>query len=195
MIIASCGQYGNGKSFLGAEIKKLCGDTVELISIATPLKQMVKVCYPNLEFTQKTKNEMLIKVGKKDMIVRDLLRSVGKKLREIDLNFWICLTLQKMEAILKSHRSVYIDDLRYTNEAEILRQFASELNVDIKILRIERSDGFIRETTEESEISFLEIPNVITLKNDFTNRFKRYALVYAREIKREYRKSLPDLDD
>lgn len=52
---------------------------------------------------------------------RGLLQAIGTKMREIDVDVWVQYTMNKIEA--EDHPNVVIDDCRFLNEAERLKDY------------------------------------------------------------------------
>lgn len=121
--------------------------------------------YVPLSFAKKLKEIAadLFEVSGKDGADRLVLQQLGTKMREIDPDIWIKYVLSIAE---KSGDPVVIDDLRYENEAEFLKQNGFKLiqvstSTDIRRQRIARLypntpvDAF----THASEQEWLKIPS------------------------------------
>lgn len=99
MKIAICGKMCSGKTTLANTIK-IMDPRYEIFSLGQPIKELATEY-----FDMKYKD-------------RDLLISIGTKMREIDPNVWTKYLIKTIAQ--KTH--VIIDDLRYQNEYDILRK-------------------------------------------------------------------------
>lgn len=100
--IAFCGPMAAGKTFLANHLVNQYG--YHKYSFATKLKAL---CYE------------LYGIDKKDGESRQILQRVGQQLRVHDPDVWVKYTLTEMR--LNSNPLMVIDDLRYKNEADALR--------------------------------------------------------------------------
>ena len=104
MRIAICGKMCSGKSTLAEYIKNKIEEELKCnIVIDSFAKKVYDIAYEL--FNMKEKN-------------RKLLQSIGTKMREIDPNVWA----NYIENKYNSNSNVIIDDLRYENEATMLKK-------------------------------------------------------------------------
>jgi len=129
-IIAFTGNKQSGKTESYNELKKIYTDAVYKLSFAEPVKKIAR--------------EQFGWDGKKDKKGRKLLQLIGTEVgRGYNSNIWV----EKMEKILKninySNVIVIIDDLRFDNEAELIKKWNG---IIIKIKRPEyNGDGHASE--------------------------------------------------
>lgn len=99
MKIGICGQMCSGKTTIANYIISK-DNSYYITSFAKKLKEIAKD---------------LFNMQGKD---RKLLIDIGKKMREIDENVWVNYTLNEC----KEHNNIIIDDIRYSNEFNKLKQ-------------------------------------------------------------------------
>lgn len=148
--IAFTGKAGSGKTSAAIYLQNNYDFTI--ISFATKLKHFV--------------DQMWGKYPKKR---RGLLQEVGMKMREIDDKIWINFllreTLLEKDPMIRytwNNTNLVIDDMRFLNEAKIMRDF------EFKIVRLERAETHRSDTNEKtrahlSETEMDEIISDITL--------------------------------
>lgn len=126
--------YGSGKTTV-AETMATLDPTLEIISIATPLKEMVKSLLKSLGYPSTVVLQMLYDpefketpisgIGDGTITPRRLMQTLGTEWRNmVDPDLWIKLTVQKVTSLRERGKSVCIDDLRFPHE---LTPFRSEL--------------------------------------------------------------------
>jgi hypothetical protein len=144
-LVAFCGPIGVGKSTLAHELADSTGG--EVMSFADPLRAMVSQIVGEGYLS----SDMFDGVRGKDVEIpwlsggmtgRKLLQLCGTEFgREmIDPNIWVKITENKLDNYVdttvkpcKPHTHVFIDDLRFDNEAEMVRSmggFVVEVNRD-----------------------------------------------------------------
>ena len=117
MKIGICGQMCSGKTTIANYIISQ-DDSYYITSFAKKLKEIAKDLF-NMEH--------------KD---RKLLIDIGKKMRDIDENVWVNYTIKEC----KGHNNIIIDDIRYSNEFNKLKEdgwFLIKLIID-KDLQLDR---------------------------------------------------------
>jgi len=123
-LIALCGHKGVGKSTYASF---LAGSNGHVFSFATPLKSMLTAVFPN-EYVLKKKDE---KIPYFDVTARYLLQTLGTEWgREIvDQNIWIkLLRVRLIEHLTDTALTpLVVDDLRFDNEAEMIRELGGEI--------------------------------------------------------------------
>lgn len=80
--------------------------------------------YTKISFADKLKTIAydLYGVQNKDARSRALLQELGQDIRKHDVDVWIKIALYKADYLAKQGKSLVIDDLRYTNEAKVLKR-------------------------------------------------------------------------
>ena len=99
MKIGICGQMCSGKTTIANYIISQ-DNSYYITSFAKKLKEIAKDL-----FNMETKN-------------RKLLIDIGKKMRDIDENVWVNYTIKEC----KEHNNIIIDDIRYLNEFNKLKE-------------------------------------------------------------------------
>lgn len=123
-LIALCGHKGVGKSTYASF---LAGKNGHVFSFATPLKSMLTSVFPN-EYVLKKKDE---KIPYFDVTARYLLQTLGTEWGRnmVDQNIWIkLLRVRLIEHLTDSVVTpLVVDDLRFDNEAEMIRELGGEV--------------------------------------------------------------------
>ena len=113
-IIGISGKMSTGKTTLANHIAALTGGTV--ISFANGLRQEVleHFCIPiSIQKDAYSKATLPVTVGRRTMLLRELLQWWGALRREGNENYWVDKALKGLGGGL-----TIIDDVRYKNEAE-----------------------------------------------------------------------------
>jgi len=137
MLIGLVGKLQSGKTSVANIIKEIKPSIVK-VSFADLLKEMVfnaGLC---------TKEELW---GEKTAFSRLMLQKIGTEIirKQVSENFWV----DAMEKEIKLYSNVIIDDVRFLNEAEMVKSF------DGTLLKITRPD-IIREGNENNHLSETE---------------------------------------
>lgn len=123
-LIALCGHKGVGKSTYASF---LAGKNGHVFSFATPLKSMLTAVFPN-EYVLKKKDE---KIPYFDVTARYLLQTLGTEWGRnmVDQNIWIkLLRVRLIDHLTDSAVTpLVVDDLRFDNEAEMIRELGGEV--------------------------------------------------------------------
>ena len=128
MKIGICGQMCSGKTTIANYIISK-DNSYYITSFAKKLKEIAKD---------------LFNMQGKD---RKILIDIGKKMREVDENVWVNYTLNEC----KEHNNIIIDDIRYSNEFNKLKQdgwFLIKLIIDSE-LQLERLQKTYPDTWKE----------------------------------------------
>lgn len=122
-VIGLAGKAGIGKTHIANAIRETLRETepdtqVELLSFATPIKQMLGVL-----FEEKDKNAEVYK-GK---TLRSLLQTLGTEWgREmVDQDIWVNLTLNRKYDAMESGY-ILIDDVRFQNEVTMIKHLGGK---------------------------------------------------------------------
>lgn len=126
--------YGSGKTTVAKAMQEL-DPTLEIISIATPLKEMVKSLLKSLGYRSTEVMQMLYDpafketpisgIGDGTVTPRRLMQTLGTEWRNmVDPDLWVKLTVQKVMSLRERGKNICIDDLRFPHE---LTPFRSEL--------------------------------------------------------------------
>lgn len=122
-LIALCGYKGVGKSTYA---KFLAGENGVVLSFATPIKHMLKVLVGHEYVFGSKKNEMT-HLG---VTGRVLLQTLGTEWgREIiDQDIWVKAMKHVLtDAMFDEYHPIVIDDLRFENEAKMVRELGGEV--------------------------------------------------------------------
>jgi dephospho-CoA kinase len=114
--IAFCGRMGSGKTtackYL-VEQSKVLNKTSTILSFAQPLKELA---YQLFGYENKSQ---VFNFGGRTITARELLQELGNKMREINPNIWRDLLEKKIKENFQTE-NIFIDDLRFNNEEEML---------------------------------------------------------------------------
>lgn len=129
-ILAISGKRGVGKTALANHLVKTCGFIK--VSFAEELRRLCQTLMPfNLkDFTDPKKKEAPF--GEYEWSPREFMIHFGEFMRFHDENYWI---KKALETMTKPDAWYVFDDLRYKNEATILK------SVGAKIIRINRYEA------------------------------------------------------
>ncbi len=138
-LIAFCGAKGSGKSECAKALElietdrhdgsfmyadPIPGYRFHRISFADPLREMLEALgIPRRNLSEPDLKEVpLHKFGGKS--ARQLMQSLGTEWGRdlVDSNLWIDLGRERIKSAMRSNFSVVIDDLRFDNEAVIIRE-------------------------------------------------------------------------
>ncbi|MBE0437900.1 MAG: hypothetical protein IBX56_19135 [Methylomicrobium sp.] len=128
-VIGLHGPIGSGKTTIA---KYLRGRGYTPVSFASPLKLALSLMFDddldNYE-DQDKKNEIIPEAGKTR---RELLISLGHDWGRgyVNENLWVRVAEKKIERLLESGRKVVVTDVRYENEAEMVRNFGLICHID-----------------------------------------------------------------
>ncbi|TLM66024.1 MAG: hypothetical protein FDZ69_07525 [Deltaproteobacteria bacterium] len=135
MIVGISGKMGTGKTVLANHLAELCGGRV--VSFADALRSEVADVFslPLAAMTSREcKEHMLVPVGFNPMSVRQLLQWWGALRRESDQDYWV---RQLIESVA-GDELVLVDDVRYRNEARVIREEGGMM------IRLDPYDGWQR---------------------------------------------------
>lgn len=149
------GYAGSGKDTVARAMKLRY--QYERVAFADKLKDLTRRLYPDVD-------DLVGQIGwdqaKKRKSVRELLQYVGATMREtIDPAVWMHAAAKTINEHVQEGRNVVITDVRYPNEAEMVRLYGG------KIVRIERP-GTGPVNGHETETNIDDIVADFTLVND-----------------------------
>ena len=129
MIIGISGRRGVGKTTAAKYMEKFYGFTV--VSLAEPIRELASSLFPfnQLDFSDPKRKESNFR--NYDWTPRDFIIRLGEFMRFHEESYWLKRAISK----LKKDGLYVIDDLRFTNEAEVLKK------MDAQIIRINRYEG------------------------------------------------------
>jgi len=162
LIVGISGKRGAGKTTAADYLVKMYGFTK--VSFAALLKEQAKLLFPfsreQLYGSAKEK-----KYKKYDWTPRDFMIKFGQFLRYWDQDYWIKYALLECE----KHDRVVIDDLRYQNEANILKAAGAKL---IRIRRYKNDNPFFdkKYEREESECQLDDYGGFDEIIHEFENK-------------------------
>ena len=151
-VVALCGVKGSGKSYCAKYLSEKYG--YQVIKFASPIKDMLRalgLTNDQLEGNMKEASTSLLCGHSARWAMQSLGTEWGRKC--IDENFWVNLWVRKAERSLGLGLPVVVDDLRFSNEAQAVR------DLDGLILQVlkegENFDGHQSEVIDfESDLQF-----------------------------------------
>jgi hypothetical protein len=143
-LIGITGKAGAGKDTVGTAIQANFGDQIEQLSFATPLKQalasMLGVSYDMVEGKTEQSREWrelpLPGIGKTP---RELMLSLGTEWGRdmVHGDLWVILTGRMFDR-LRGHTGAYFTDVRFDNEADMIRKLGGV------VVEVRRSDDAVQ---------------------------------------------------
>lgn len=154
-ILGISGKRGVGKTALANHLVKTCGFIK--VSFADELRRLSQLLFPfNLkDFTDPKKKES--KFGDYDWSPREFLIHFGEFIRFHDENYWI---KKAIESMTKDNAWYVFDDLRYKNEAQILKSVGAKL-IRVNRYPAENPYGKDLDTTSETNLDKYSFDYVI----------------------------------
>ena len=155
-IFGLTGLKGSGKDYIFQKYKEKFGNentVVENIKLASPLKELTAQVFPNSKswIEDPIKKENPVFEGGKTL--RDVMIYIGD-LRKFSKNLWVDLVREKINKLIYEHKEngvselvIFVTDVRYGNEAELIREFNGQIVsvfrplIGKKILRIINTFG------------------------------------------------------
>lgn len=118
-VIAFIGRQGSGKSFQSARLVKERG--FKKLSFADPLRE-IAFNVIGMDFNEGIKQYDELKRTEliNGLNFRNILENLGASVRKFDRNFWVNALITKIK---ECPDNIVIDDMRYPNEYELLRNF------------------------------------------------------------------------
>lgn len=149
MKIAICGKICSGKSTLAKDYIEINGGTI--FSFSAPIYEIAQNLFGMVE---------------KD---RELLQSIGTKMREIDPDVWVNRLLKSVGSVEEGEcegGNIIVDDVRFVNEYEALRKNGFKMvkclvDEDLRLRNIESLYGVehAKFLSHASETSLDHIPD------------------------------------
>ena len=113
------------------------------ISFADPLRCIAfKVIGIPYEEGMKQYVELKQKEIINGLTFRNILENLGSGVRKYDKDFWVKAALEEIKS---TGKNICIDDLRYYNEYEILKNYSLENNIDFKLVFCDYHSEFYEE--------------------------------------------------
>lgn len=144
MLIGLTGKKGSGKSLAATELFQYAS-RIQVVSFAAPIKKMLEVLGIRGENLHgNAKEEPIPELG--GVTARYMMQTLGTEWGRnlIDPNIWVYVFENKVRPILKTGSIVVCDDVRFTEEYEVIKHLGG------KIVKIERP-GLTSEDSHESE--------------------------------------------
>lgn len=136
-IIGIAGKAGHGKSTIAGLIMDSTVERVEVISFATPLKQLLLKIFPYLRLEHLTDQELKsIPIPRlNDKTPRQLMQTFGTEFaRSFDDAIWMYHAELRIKEIIHSKRQsdmttnfIVFDDVRFENEVELIRSYSGTI--------------------------------------------------------------------
>lgn len=172
MIIGLAGKKQVGKS---TAAKFLCDAGFVSMSFVEPMKQMVcpmlmgmGLSFDDVQFFEKHKEEVMPVVG---VTMRHLLQTLGtdwgRKLIHPDV--WVMAASRRIDALLAAGANVVIEDVRFENEAEFIRERGGS------IFHVDRLTGYQDAHASESGIK-LGSGDLVVYNNDNLEHYRKVVL-------------------
>lgn len=160
-LIAFCGPSGAGKSTAAMAIRAAVTNA-EILSIAEPIKKMVDAMSPAIAECSKEASHPALCGRTKRHALQTLGTEWGRNC--IGEDIWINLWRERAEEVLAASpsRLILVDDLRYPNEARVIRELGG------KIVRVVRGEEMSRPGAHPSEIGLYSILPHRVLRNEHT---------------------------
>lgn len=154
MIVGISGERGVGKTTAARYMEKFYGFTV--VSLAEPIRELASSLFPfnHLDFSDVKRKESPFR--NYEWTPREFMINLGEFLRYHDKDYWV----KKAVARLKGDGLYVIDDLRFTNEAEVLKKMKAQL---IRIERYENKNPYGKRLQIPSERDLDEYPFNFTI--------------------------------
>lgn len=178
MIIGLTGKKGSGKSTVAGMLCEKYG--YHLMSFATPIKDMLMAMGLTEDeiYSVELKEKTIERFGKSPREMLQLLGTeFGRNLIADDI--WVRVLEEKIEP--SDH--IVIDDVRFRNEAEMIRGKGGKI---IRIERIGQELGMIDSHISEAGIPDDLVDNVITNMSCYTSDLELSAFRVMEELKWNY---------
>ncbi len=151
-LVGLVGRAGAGKTTVASHLVESFGFV--RTAFGDPLKQMLitaGLCTREECYLEKTPRS------------RELLQKIGTEIfrKQVDPKFWVRKTAENVQRLFKTGRRVVIDDIRFPEEAAVIRAFMRD-SVLIKLEREGHVDATAGATHEsESLVDTIEADHVI----------------------------------
>lgn len=139
--ILLCGEIGAGKTFISRILTYRLNRSITM-SFADPIREMIKTTNASLSHLDLTESDVkkmpLSRFGLNITgltNVRDLMVAIGNGLRAHTPTFWVDLLLSRVptrDGIDQPVEYVIIDDWRFENELEVLKNAGTVITVEIQ---------------------------------------------------------------
>lgn len=152
--------YGSGKTTVARAMQEL-DPNLEIISFATPLKEMVKCLFQSMGMTSDIAGALTYDSDLKDLPIlglgdgtitpRRLMQTLGTEWRNmIDPDLWVNIALGKVANLGEQGKNICIDDVRFPHEVACLRRgyFTSYEVIHLNVDRPGNSKGLGQHASE-----------------------------------------------
>jgi len=138
MLIAVTGKAGSGKSEVARILHEMQPGSL-ILSFAAPVKRIAKEFYGW--------------DGEKDASGRRLLQDIATAGRRYNSEIWVNCMLERINMVQHNLDVIIIDDLRFLNEAKLVRNFQGKI---IKVYGRGHDLGIFGEHQSETELTEIE---------------------------------------
>ena len=146
-VIAFIGRQGSGKSFQSKKLVKERG--FKKLSFADPLRDIAFQVI-GMDFENGMKQYDILKRTTliNGLNFRNILENLGAAVRKYDKDFWAMALVTNIE---RCAENIVIDDMRYPNEYEIVRNFCNKHDYSFKAYFCDyKSDIYVENNEHES---------------------------------------------
>jgi len=165
-LIAFSGRKGAGKTTAANALVEERG--YERLRFAGPMKEMVAVLLRRLGYTEDATQKMVdgplkeSEVGELRCTPRHLLQTIGTEWgrQQVREDLWAVVTLQEARQRMQDGTDVVIDDCRFPNEAEMIREAGGRV-VELYRMRTEGSRAEMDTHASEQAIHLVDGDQVI----------------------------------
>jgi len=159
-ITAYTGPKGVGKSTISERDKQAtesCDQSAEILSFATPIKEMLRAILPPEAFTTEGKDD--VRYGLCGKTPRFLMQTLGTEWGRKIVGETIWTDVMKNKIHESKADKIFIDDLRFDNEAIAIKELNGE------IIKLEREEiGYSEEHESEKPISEKYIDKTVRIE-------------------------------
>lgn len=120
------GLIGKARSGKDTAASFLIDSNYSRVAFADPVKEMLSVIFPHIDFHNGDKTAIVEPYGVK---VRDLVVTLGHDWgrKMIGESLWIDIARRKIDYLLSIGKRVVVTDIRYTDEADLVLEYFSDL--------------------------------------------------------------------
>lgn len=120
------GLIGKARSGKDTAASFLTDENYVRVAFADPVKEMLSVIFPDIDFHNGDKTAIVEPYG---VTVRDLVVTLGHDWgrKMIGESLWIDIARRKIDHLLSIGKRVVVTDIRYTDEADLILEYFSDL--------------------------------------------------------------------